>query len=61
MSAKANPVRVGTFVVGAIGLLVAALIGFGSGHIFKSWLAILLGLESVGKKIDATTKKSMVR
>src|SRR5262249_1866084 len=35
MSAKANPLRVGSFVVGAIGLLIAGLIAFGSGQVFK--------------------------
>jgi phospholipid/cholesterol/gamma-HCH transport system substrate-binding protein len=35
MSAQANPVRVGTFVIGAIGLLIAGLIAFGSGQVFK--------------------------
>jgi paraquat-inducible protein B len=35
MSARANPVRVGAFVLGAIALLIAGLIAFGSGQVFK--------------------------
>jgi paraquat-inducible protein B len=35
MSAKANPVRVGAFVLGAIGLVIAGVIAFGSGAVFK--------------------------
>ena len=34
MSAKANPVRIGVFVVGAIALVVAGLLAFGSRGLF---------------------------
>lgn len=35
MSAKANPVRIGAFVVGAIVLVLAGLIAFGGGRLFE--------------------------
>ncbi|MEE4161217.1 MAG: MlaD family protein, partial [Woeseiaceae bacterium] len=34
-SAQANPYRVGLFVIGAVALVIAGLVGFGSGDYFK--------------------------
>jgi paraquat-inducible protein B len=38
MSAQASPFRVGAFVVGAVALVLAGLIAFGSGELFKQRL-----------------------
>lgn len=45
MSKKINPVAVGAFVTGAIAILIAALIVFGSGNIFRQttkWVLFLM-------------------
>lgn len=45
MSVKANPTRIGFFVIGAIFLLVGCLIVFGSGRFFEKTLAFVAFFE----------------
>src|SRR5436190_13648855 len=42
VSRRANPVAIGAFVVGALGLVVAGLIVFGGVHIFNRPLKVVM-------------------
>lgn len=45
MSQKSNPATIGAFIVGAVVLIVAAIIVFGSGHFFKETKQYVLFFE----------------
>ncbi|MGA7874140.1 MAG: MlaD family protein [Desulfoferrobacter sp.] len=45
MSQKSNPATIGAFVVGAVILIIAAIVAFGSGHFFKETKQYVLFFE----------------
>jgi paraquat-inducible protein B len=52
VSEKANPARVGSFVVGAVILFIGGLVAFGSGRCFQSTVPVMLYFEGNVNGLD---------
>ncbi len=58
MGKRVNPALIGTFVLGAIGLIVAAVVIFGSGNLFRKSheFVIYFGGDINGRRVGAPVK-----
>ena len=58
MGKKINPATVGAFVLGAVGLILAAIVVFGSGHLFRKTheFVIYFGGDINGLRVGAPVK-----